>query len=138
MSPMATVVNALAVQDTLESLGVPTRVQSALTIEAVCERFIGSARRECLDHFLIFSEAGMRSLVEEYVSYFNELRPHQGVGEEIPALVGEGAPAPPPLPVKADSMLASLDTDPTQRVDRGVVPVPVLGGLHHHYYRLAA
>lgn len=47
MGMLATVVNALAVQDTLESLGVPTRVQSALAIDPVCERFI---RRRAIRH----------------------------------------------------------------------------------------
>ena len=47
MGMLATVVNALAVQDTLESIGVPTRVQSALAIDTVCERFI---RRRAIRH----------------------------------------------------------------------------------------
>jgi len=47
MGMLATVINALAVQDTLESLGVPTRVQSALVIESVCEMFI---RRRAIRH----------------------------------------------------------------------------------------
>lgn len=47
MGMLATVINALAVQDTLESLGVPTRVQSALAIDPVCERFI---RRRAIRH----------------------------------------------------------------------------------------
>jgi uridylate kinase len=47
MGMLATVVNALSVQDTLESLGVPTRVQSALTISTVCEAFI---RRRAIRH----------------------------------------------------------------------------------------
>ena len=47
MGMLATVVNAVAVQDTLESLGVPTRVQSALAIEAICEKFI---RRRAIRH----------------------------------------------------------------------------------------
>ncbi len=47
MGMLATVVNALAVQDTLESIGVPTRVQSALSIESVCEKFI---RRRAIRH----------------------------------------------------------------------------------------
>ena len=76
----------------------------------------------------------MRRLVEEYVRYFNESRPHQGLGQQIPAAVAHGAsnPAPPKL------ALVSSHTDSAQRVDRGVMSVPVLGGLHHHYYRLAA
>ncbi len=47
MGMLATVVNALAVQDTLEALGTPTRVQSALAIDTVCERFI---RRRAIRH----------------------------------------------------------------------------------------
>ncbi len=47
MGMLATVINALAVQDTLESLGVPTRVQSALAIASVCEVFI---RRRAIRH----------------------------------------------------------------------------------------
>ena len=47
MGMLATVINALAVQDTLESLGVPTRVQSALPIHSVCEPFI---RRRAIRH----------------------------------------------------------------------------------------
>ena len=47
MGMLATVINAVAVQDTLESLGVPTRVQSALAIDRVCEPFI---RRRAIRH----------------------------------------------------------------------------------------
>lgn len=43
-------------------------------MNSVCERFIGSLRRECLDHVIILSEAGMRSLLEEYVRYHNNSR----------------------------------------------------------------
>jgi uridylate kinase len=47
MGMLATVINALAVQDTLESVGVPTRVQSAIAIASVCETFI---RRRAMRH----------------------------------------------------------------------------------------
>ncbi len=47
MGMLATVINALAVQDTLESLGVPTRVQSAVAVDRVCEKFI---RRRAIRH----------------------------------------------------------------------------------------
>ena len=47
MGMLATVINALAVQDALESLGVPTRVQSAVAVDRVCEKFI---RRRALRH----------------------------------------------------------------------------------------
>jgi len=47
MGMLATVLNAVAFQDTLEALGVPTRVQSAISIDRVCERFI---RRRAIRH----------------------------------------------------------------------------------------
>lgn len=47
MGMLATVINALAVQDTLESIGVETRVQSAIPVDSVCERFI---RRRAIRH----------------------------------------------------------------------------------------
>ena len=47
MGMLATIINALAVQDTLESPGVPTRVQSALSVQNVCENFI---RRRAIRH----------------------------------------------------------------------------------------
>ena len=47
MGMLGTVINALAVQDTLESIGVPTRVQSAIAVDRVCEKFI---RRRAIRH----------------------------------------------------------------------------------------
>jgi uridylate kinase len=47
MGMLGTVINALAIQDTLESLEVPTRVQSAVAVDRVCEKFI---RRRALRH----------------------------------------------------------------------------------------
>ncbi len=47
MGMLATVINAIAVQDTLESIGVPTRVQSAIAVDRVCEKFI---RRRAVRH----------------------------------------------------------------------------------------
>ena len=51
---------------------------------AVCERFLGSVRRECLDHLLILGEAHLRRVLREYVAYFNTARPHQGLRQRIP------------------------------------------------------
>ncbi len=47
MGMLATIINALAIQDTLESIGVPTRVQSAVNVDRVCEKFI---RRRAMRH----------------------------------------------------------------------------------------
>ncbi|HET8630689.1 MAG TPA: integrase core domain-containing protein [Thermomicrobiales bacterium] len=84
---------------------------------AVCERFLGSVRRECLDHVLVLGEAHLRRLLRDYVSYYNWERPHQGLQHRIPAHT-EGS-------------------GPQLRVGGTVHAVPVLGGLHHAYRRVA-
>ena len=84
---------------------------------AICERFLGSVRRECLDHFLILSERHLRRIVNDYVAYFNQSRPHQGIEQQIPGYIGHAIPVASP--------------------GQPVVSVPVLGGLHHTYSRVA-
>ena len=81
---------------------------------AICERFLGSVRRECLDHLLILGEAHLRRVVCEYVAYFNTARPHQALQQQIPEPPEEAVQ--PTGPVRA---------------------TPVLGGLHHTYRRAA-
>ena len=84
---------------------------------AICERFLGSVRRECLDHVLILHEKQLHRVLRVYVKYFNEARPHQGIRQQVPQ--GEVTSVP-----------------PDQRGDR-IISVPVLGGLHHKYRRVA-
>ncbi len=48
------------------------------------ERFLGSARRECLDHLLICGERQVYRVIKDYVGYFNRARPHQGLEQSIP------------------------------------------------------
>jgi putative transposase len=74
-------------------------------------------RRECLDHFLILHEKQLHRLLKGYVLYFNQARPHQGLGQRIPN---------PP-------MLAALAPNPLNKV----IAVPMLGGLHHDYQKAA-
>jgi len=83
---------------------------------ASCERFLGSVRRECLDHLLVLGQRQLRRVLREYVAYFNTARPHQGIGQAIP-----GASGPAPLTLSATP----------------IVSIPVLGGLHHTYRRAA-
>jgi putative transposase len=85
---------------------------------SICERFIGSVRRECLDHILILSERHLQRVFGEYVAYFNHVRPHQGIGQQIPD--------PPEVILSADIELPSR-----------IGGYPVLGGLHHDYRRAA-
>ena len=84
---------------------------------AVCERFLGSVRRACLDHVLLLSERHLRRVLGEYVRYFNHGRPHQGLGQHVPH-----SPTP--------AGVSPLGDGP-------VVAVPILGGLHHEYRRAA-
>ncbi len=81
---------------------------------AICERFLGSVRRECLDHLLVLGEAHLRRILVAYVVYFNGDRPHQSLRQRIPDPSGEDAP----------------HAGPVRRT-------PVLGGLHHSYRRAA-
>jgi transposase InsO family protein len=98
--------------------GVGTRVSKtavcAPDVNAVAERFVGSARREMLDHVILQDDGRLGRLVGKYKHYFNEARPHQGIGQRIP-----GKPA------------AAADiTKPT-------VASPELGGLRLDYRRAA-
>jgi putative transposase len=84
---------------------------------ATCERFLGSVRRECLDHVLVLGEAHLRRILSEYVRYFSRERPHQGLAQRVPDLS------------EATSVRAE---------ERGSVrSTSVLGGLHHAYARAA-
>ena len=84
---------------------------------AICERFLGRVRRECLDHLLILGERHLRHILREYVTYYNEARPHQGIGQQVP----QGMLA---------QRMASGERRPIQARS-------VLGGLHHIYGRAA-
>ena len=81
---------------------------------AVCERFLRSVRQECLDHLLILHERQLQRVLNAYVTYFNQARPHQGIGQQIP-----------------EPSRSALSSD---QVGEKVIAVPVVGGLHHDYY----
>ncbi len=84
---------------------------------AICERFLGSVRRECLDHLLIIHEKQLHRVLRAYVTYFNRVRPHQGIQQQIP-----------------EGEVTHVASD--QRGNR-IISVPILGGLHHEYRRAA-
>jgi putative transposase len=72
---------------------------------AICERFLGSVRRECLDHLLILHEKQLQRVLRAYVDYFNRARPHQGIRQQIPEWSGE-----PVHPHRDDGKILSLLT----------------------------
>src|SRR2546423_6955322 len=64
----------------IKVLRTPYRTPQA---NAICERFLGSVRRECLYHFLILYERQLHRLLKSSALYFNQARPHQGLGQRI-------------------------------------------------------
>jgi putative transposase len=94
----------------IEVLRTPYEAPKA---NAVCERFLGSVRRECLDHLLILSERHLYRLMKQYQEYFNRARPHQGIGQRLPCQPVRGT---------EPQMIGEL------------ISHPVLGGLHHDYH----
>jgi putative transposase len=51
---------------------------------AFCERFLGSLRRECLDHLIILNERHLRRVLTEYLAYYNARWPHPGLDQDSP------------------------------------------------------
>jgi putative transposase len=82
---------------------------------AYVERFIGSVRRECLDHVMVFSATGLRRLMHVYCDYYERSRTHLSLGKD--------APIPRPVATPGGGR---------------VIAMPEVGGLHHRYERRAA
>jgi transposase InsO family protein len=70
------------------------------------ERLIGSIRRECLDHVIVFGDRHLRPVLRSYAHYYND------------ALAKD-----------------SPQTRSVQAVG-SILPLPIIGGLHHHYVRI--
>jgi transposase InsO family protein len=75
------------------------------------ERLIGSIRRECLDHVVVFGERHLRHIRLTYMSYYNGARTHLSLNKDAPI----------PRSVQ---------------VAGRILPTPILGGLHHQYVRI--
>jgi transposase InsO family protein len=82
---------------------------------AYVERIIGSVRRECLDHVIIFDEHHLRGVLSSYFHYYHKTRTHLALAKDCP----ESRPIHPPTAGK-------------------IIPFPEVGGLHHRYERRAA
>ena len=88
----------------------PTAPQSPWQ-NAYAERLIGSIRRECIDHVVVFGERHLRHILLSYLNYYNAIRAHLSLGKDAPV----------PRAVHALGR---------------IVPRPILGGLHHEYVRI--
>ena len=75
------------------------------------ERLIGSIRRECTDHLIVFNAEHLRRILVRYATYYNEVRTHVSLGKDAPY------------------------TRPIERLG-DIIAHPILGGLHHRYARI--
>ena len=101
----------------LRVLKTPVRSPQA---NALCERLLGTLRRECLDFLIPLTEYHLRSLLHEWAQHYNTGRPHMALGPGIPQPL---AALPTPLHKRRHQLPAHCR----------VVARPVLGGLHHEY-----
>jgi hypothetical protein len=82
---------------------------------AYIERVIGTIRRECLDHLIVFDEASLLRHLKSFLAYYHETRTHLSLEKDSPSH----------RPVQ-------------ESASGGVVAIPQVGGLHHRYERRAA
>ena len=83
---------------------------------AICERMIGTLRREVLDRVLIVNEHHLRRVLTEYLRHYNAARPHRALGQLTPAQAGTRPP------------------EPVNLTEHRIRRKQVLGGLTHEYY----
>ncbi len=88
-------------------------------MNAICERMIGTLRRELLDRLLIVNEHHLRHVLTEYLRHYNTARPHRALSQLTPTQAGIRPP------------------EPVNLTDHRIRRKQVLGGLTHEYYAAA-
>ena len=109
-----------AVVSAVKSFGIePTRTAYRCPWQnGVAERWVGTVRRELLDHVVVFGERHLRGLIRDYLAYYHADRPHLGLGKATPER-------------------RTVEQRPSAQSD--VLALPRVGGLHHRYaWRAAA
>ena len=101
---------------TAEGIRILASPPQAPRANAICERVIGTLRREVLDRLLIVNEHHLRQVLTQYLAHYNTARPHRAPGQFTPAQAGTRPPDPVDLA--------------KHRIHRKQVP----GGLTHEYY----
>jgi transposase InsO family protein len=104
-------------RDRVEAMGINEIVTAPRSPwqNAYVERIIGSIRRECLDHIVIFDERHLCRILSSYVQYYHRTRTHLSLAKDCP------------------------QTRPISQPTGGkIIAVPEVGGLHHRYERCAA
>jgi len=94
-----------------EVLGAPRAPRQ----RAFIERVIGSIRRECLDHVIVFNQPALHQHVKSFVAYHHKSRTHLSLAKDTPE----------PRPVHPPEL-------------RRIIALPQAGGLHHRYERRGA
>jgi transposase InsO family protein len=107
--------NTVLTADNLHIITSPVRAPRA---NAICERLIGTLRRELLDRLLVLNHAHLMKILHEYRSHYNRHRPHHSRAQRPPDIQAH----PPPIPNRADH--------PIHRR-------PILSGLINEYERAA-
>jgi transposase InsO family protein len=97
----------------LRSMGIRDKPISAGSPWQNCfaERLIGSIRRECVDHLVVFGERHLRQILRSYALYYNEMRTHRSLNKDAPL----------PRPVQPNGR---------------IICHALVGGLHHQYVRI--
>jgi putative transposase len=101
---------------TAEAIRILASPPQAPRANAICERIIGTLRRELLDRVLIVNEHHLRRALTEYLLHYNDARPHRSLGQLTPA---------------------QADTHPPEPVNLARFQIrrkKILGGLTHEYY----
>ena len=103
----------IAVTRRLRAMGIrdkPTAPASPWQ-NGFAERLIGSIRRECLDHVIVWGEPHLRRILRSYANYYDNMRTHRSLNKDAPI------------------------SRSIQRI--GIISSrPILGGLHHNYIRV--
>ena len=101
-------VKAMGIKEVLSTPGSPWQ-------RAYVERVIGTIRRECLDHLIVFNERSLRFHMQNFCDYYHRSRTYLGLEKDTP------------------------ETRPIQPTEAGpIISIPEVGGLHHRYERRAA
>lgn len=107
------------VQRRIRSLGIEEVITapSSPWQNPFVERIIGSIRRDCLDHVIVFNERHLRKILREYFDYYHNCRTHLSLNKDPPHH-------------------RTVEIETPELGD--IVALPHVGGLHHRYKRVAA
>ncbi len=96
------------------------------TANSICERVIGTIRRECLDWLIPLTESHLRSILKLWIAHHNTGRPHMALGPGVPD------------PPRGMQHNAAPKSRHRLREDMVVRAHSILGGLHHEYFWASA